>query len=54
MTATVLDGKALARSMEQDLAERVERIKARNQDATPILATILVGDDPSSAVYVQM
>lgn len=54
MTATVLDGKALARSMEQDLAERVERIKAHNQGATPILATILVGSDPASAVYVQM
>ncbi len=53
MTATVLDGKALASQTEAALRERVARLKqARGQ--APILATILVGDDPASATYVRM
>jgi methylenetetrahydrofolate dehydrogenase (NADP+)/methenyltetrahydrofolate cyclohydrolase len=51
--ATVLDGKALAKQIERELASRVEKIKARSGH-TPILATILVGDDPASATYVRM
>ena len=53
MSALILDGKKLATLVEADLAERVAKIKARTQQ-TPILATILVGDDPSSATYVKM
>ena len=54
MAAIVLDGKMLARQMEVELSERVQAIKARANGITPILATILVGDDPSSATYVKM
>ena len=54
MSAIVLDGKALSLQVEQALAERVERIKQHTQGITPILATILVGDDPASATYVKM
>lgn len=53
MTATVLDGKAYAKQMEAELAERVARLK-QDSGRTPILATILVGDDPASATYVKM
>ena len=53
MSALLLDGKALSLKMEAELAERVARIKAVN-GRTPILATILVGDDPASATYVTM
>lgn len=53
MTALVLDGKALAKKTEAELTERVAAIKA-STGATPILATILVGDDPASATYVKM
>jgi methylenetetrahydrofolate dehydrogenase (NADP+)/methenyltetrahydrofolate cyclohydrolase len=53
MPAIVLDGKTLARKIEGELAQRVERIKQHN-GRTPILATILVGDDPASATYVRM
>ena len=53
MSALILDGKKLATLVEADLAERVATIKERTQQ-TPILATILVGDDPSSATYVKM
>lgn len=54
MTGLVLDGKALAKQMEQELATRVEKIKERMKGKAPILATILVGDDPASATYVRM
>ena len=54
MAAIVLDGKALAREMEVELSASVEEIKRRNHGETPILATLLVGNDPSSATYVKM
>src|SRR5262245_63051634 len=51
--ALVLDGKALARALEGELVVRVEKLRAAS-GRTPILATILVGDDPASATYVKM
>jgi methylenetetrahydrofolate dehydrogenase (NADP+)/methenyltetrahydrofolate cyclohydrolase len=51
--ARVLDGKALARALEGELRERVEKWRAASGRA-PLLATILVGDDPASATYVKM
>ncbi len=50
----VLDGKALAKQSEAELSERVTKLKEASNGRTPILATILVGDDPSSATYVKM
>ena len=52
MAAQILDGKALALQIETDLAARVAAIKQKS-GVTPILATILVGDDPASASYVR-
>ena len=49
----VLDGRALAKKIEADLLTRVEALKAKS-GRTPILATILVGDDGASATYVRM
>jgi methylenetetrahydrofolate dehydrogenase (NADP+)/methenyltetrahydrofolate cyclohydrolase len=54
MSALVLDGKALAAKTEAELLARVEQLKTRSGGKTPILATILVGDDPASATYVKM
>lgn len=54
MSALVLDGKALAAKTEQELSQRVELLKAATNGQAPILATILVGDDPASATYVKM
>lgn len=54
MTAIILDGKALAAKVEQQLSTRVARIKQHTHGIKPILATILVGDDPASATYVKM
>jgi len=54
MTAVVLDGKALSKQIEASLAERVAKLKEKTGGRTPILATILVGEDPASATYVKM
>jgi methylenetetrahydrofolate dehydrogenase (NADP+)/methenyltetrahydrofolate cyclohydrolase len=52
MEPTVLDGKKLANEMEAQLSARVAALAERNIRAT--LATILVGSDPSSKIYVNM
>src|SRR5437763_1947984 len=54
MTRILLDGKALAQRMEVEMAVRVRKIKEQSNGWTPVLATILVGDDPASATYVRM
>ena len=54
MTAQILDGKTLAQQFEQEMRLRVDALKAKANDRTPILATILVGADPASATYVKM
>ena len=52
MTAQILDGKATATAIKEELARRVTRlVEAGHQ--RPGLATVLVGDDPGSAAYVR-
>ena len=47
MTATLLDGQALADTVKQEVAAQVKGL-----NAIPGLGTILVGDDPASHSYV--
>ncbi|HUB18210.1 MAG TPA: tetrahydrofolate dehydrogenase/cyclohydrolase catalytic domain-containing protein [Acidobacteriaceae bacterium] len=47
----LLDGKAYSKELEEELTARVARLPLQDP---PILATILVGDDPASATYVRM
>ena len=54
MAGIILDGKALSKKLEEELTHRVARIKEKSDGKPPILATILVGDDPASATYVRM
>ncbi|MDF1780494.1 MAG: bifunctional methylenetetrahydrofolate dehydrogenase/methenyltetrahydrofolate cyclohydrolase FolD [Alcanivoracaceae bacterium] len=54
MSALILDGKALAQQFEDEMRSRVDKLKDKTNGRTPILATILVGDDPASATYVKM
>ena len=49
MSARIIDGKAVAARIRAEVASEIERM-----DVTPGLATVLVGDDPASAVYVRM
>ena len=51
--AIVLDGKKLSEKSEKDFVKRVSVIKKKT-GSSPILATILVGDNPASATYVNM
>ncbi len=53
MEPIVLDGKRLANEIEEELRARCAAIAERLK-APPILATILVGSDPSSKIYVNM
>jgi len=53
MEAIILDGKKLANEIEADLKNRVNNI-IEATGITPCLATILVGNDPSSEIYVNM
>ena len=50
MTARILDGKATAAAIREDLARRVAELARRG--ITPGLGTVLVGDDPGSVSYV--
>ena len=52
MTAIVLDGRKLASKFEDKIKEEVYNLSFRG--ITPCLATVLVGEDPASATYVQM
>ncbi|HLT28136.1 MAG TPA: bifunctional methylenetetrahydrofolate dehydrogenase/methenyltetrahydrofolate cyclohydrolase FolD [Zeimonas sp.] len=51
MSAKILDGAALAKSIRADVAQRVAKLASDGR--APGLAVILVGDDPGSAIYVR-
>ncbi len=51
MTAQLIDGKAIAQALKQEVASRVAARVANGRRA-PGLAVILVGSDPASQVYV--
>ncbi len=50
MSATILDGKAVAASVKAELASRVDDL--RQAGVRPGLGTVLVGEDPGSRAYV--
>ncbi len=52
MTAKILDGKALAQQIRQQIAAKVKQSTSQGM-TPPGLAVILVGNDPASAIYVQ-
>ena len=51
MSAVIVDGKALALSLEEGLRERVTALRER--EVIPHLAVVIAGDDPASHVYVR-
>src|SRR4030088_1221652 len=51
MTATIIDGRSVGARVRAEVADQVARLEAE-VGRRPGLATILVGDDPASAVYV--
>ena len=53
MSAEIISGKQIAEDIRQELTQRVAALKA-DHGLTPGLATVLVGEDPASQVYVRM
>jgi methylenetetrahydrofolate dehydrogenase (NADP+)/methenyltetrahydrofolate cyclohydrolase len=51
MTAKIIDGLAIARSVRIGIAKRADALKTRG--VFPALTMIMVGDNPASAVYVR-
>ena len=50
MPAELIDGRAIAKKVRADVAERAKKLAERG--IRPGLAVVLVGDDPASAIYV--
>jgi methylenetetrahydrofolate dehydrogenase (NADP+)/methenyltetrahydrofolate cyclohydrolase len=51
MTATIIDGKAIAAELGDLIAAETARLRGRGIE--PGLAVVLVGDDPASEIYVR-
>jgi methylenetetrahydrofolate dehydrogenase (NADP+)/methenyltetrahydrofolate cyclohydrolase len=52
MTAKIIDGKAFAESLRARIGEQAAKLKSEH-GLVPGLATVLVGSDPASEVYVR-
>jgi methylenetetrahydrofolate dehydrogenase (NADP+)/methenyltetrahydrofolate cyclohydrolase len=52
MSASIIDGKAIAQAIRDEIALGVAKLKAAT-GITPGLAAVLVGDNPASHVYVR-
>ena len=52
MTAEIIDGKAIAKELREDLTKEVAEMVAAGKPK-PGLATVLVGEDPASQSYVR-
>jgi methylenetetrahydrofolate dehydrogenase (NADP+) / methenyltetrahydrofolate cyclohydrolase len=53
MTANKIDGRAIAKAIQQEIAEEVAQLKAEH-NLVPGLATVLVGSNAASQTYVRM
>jgi len=53
MTAKIIDGKAIAQAIREEVAAEAEMLKTK-YGIVPGLATVLVGEDPASQTYVRM
>lgn len=52
MSAILLDGKAIAQVVKEELQQRIATLK-ENTGIVPGLAVIIVGEDPASTIYVR-
>jgi methylenetetrahydrofolate dehydrogenase (NADP+) / methenyltetrahydrofolate cyclohydrolase len=52
LDATVIDGRAIAAEVRERVAQQVTELADAHAGRVPGLATVLVGDDPASHVYV--
>ena len=52
MSALIIDGKEISRKIKEEIKNKIDLLKAKG--VQPGLATIIVGDDPASKIYVGM
>ncbi len=52
MTADIIDGKAFAARLKENVAQQVAHLKEQH-NLTPGLAVVIVGEDPASQIYVR-
>jgi len=52
MTAKIMDGKKIAEEVKANIKREVDSLRSRG--VSPCLATILIGDDPASQIYVRL
>jgi methylenetetrahydrofolate dehydrogenase (NADP+)/methenyltetrahydrofolate cyclohydrolase len=52
VTATIIDGTAIAQQVRAEVATRVARLAERG--ITPGFVDVLIGEEPASAMYVRM
>jgi len=52
MTAQILDGRQIASEIQSEIKQRIEQF-VRRQNRQPVLAAVLVGNNPASQVYVR-
>jgi len=52
MSAQIIDGKAIAEKVREEVGKKVSKMKEEH-NYVPGLATVLVGEDPASATYVR-
>ena len=50
--AEILDGRSIAEQIKHEVAQEVQRLRAKH-GVKPCLAAVLAGDDDASAVYVR-
>jgi methylenetetrahydrofolate dehydrogenase (NADP+)/methenyltetrahydrofolate cyclohydrolase len=54
VSAAILDGKAIAQEIRGEVAQQAAEFAAANNGKKPCLATVLVGEDLASQVYIRM
>jgi len=53
MTATLINGKEIAKEIRKNITEELKSLK-KKYSIIPVITTILVGDNPSSALYLKL
>lgn len=53
MTAKIVNGREIALSIKKKLQHEVNRLQSK-YDCKPMLATVIVGEDPSSEIYLKL
>jgi len=53
MSATIIDGRAIAQGIKQDVAQQLKKLQ-KTYGKKPLITTVIVGEDPASALYLKL